>query len=51
MNEQEFKKHLKDLIHGRHHPEEHDWETRSGPPPKTKSSAKRTTPRKSPKKK
>jgi hypothetical protein len=25
MNEKEFKKHLKDLAHGRHHPEEHDW--------------------------
>jgi hypothetical protein len=25
MDEKEFKKHLKDLAHGRHHPEEHDW--------------------------
>jgi hypothetical protein len=25
MNEEEFKKHLKDLAHGHHHPEEHDW--------------------------
>jgi len=27
MNEQEFKRHLKDLVHGHHHPEEHDWES------------------------
>jgi hypothetical protein len=25
MDEKAFKKHLKDLAHGRHHPEEHDW--------------------------
>lgn len=25
MDEKEFKKHLKDLVHGHHHPEEHDW--------------------------
>jgi len=25
MNELEFKRHIKDLVHGRHHPEEHDW--------------------------
>lgn len=25
MNELEFKHHLKDLVHGHHHPEEHDW--------------------------
>jgi hypothetical protein len=25
MNNQEFKHHLKDLVHGKHHPEEHDW--------------------------
>ena len=29
MNDLEFKHHLKDLAHGHHHPEEHDWE--SGP--------------------
>ena len=27
MNDLEFKKHLKDLVHGHHHPEEHDWGT------------------------
>ena len=26
MNEVEFKRHLKDLVHGHHHPEEHDWD-------------------------
>jgi len=25
MDEKEFKKHLVDLAHGHHHPEEHDW--------------------------
>ncbi len=25
MNQLEFKRHLKDLVHGHHHPEEHDW--------------------------
>jgi hypothetical protein len=25
MDDKDFKKHLKDLAHGHHHPEEHDW--------------------------
>jgi hypothetical protein len=25
MNDEDFKRHLKDLAHGHHHPEEHDW--------------------------
>jgi hypothetical protein len=25
MNELQFKRHLKDLVHGHHHAEEHDW--------------------------
>jgi len=25
MDEKDFKEHLKDLAHGHHHPEEHDW--------------------------
>jgi len=25
MDNKEFKKHLQDLAHGHHHPEEHDW--------------------------
>jgi hypothetical protein len=49
MNELEFKRHLKDLVRGHHHPEQHDWEPRPETG-KTKSTAKRPT-RKSPKKK
>lgn len=30
MNELEFKRHLRDLAHGHHHPEEHDWDAQSG---------------------
>ena len=26
MDEKEFRKHLADLAHGHHHPEEHDWD-------------------------
>jgi hypothetical protein len=26
VNEIQFKRHLKDLAHGHHHPEEHDWQ-------------------------
>ena len=25
MDEKDFKKHLQDLAHGHHHPEDHDW--------------------------
>jgi hypothetical protein len=25
MDEKDFRKHLKDLAQGHHHPEEHDW--------------------------
>jgi hypothetical protein len=25
MDEKDFKKHLKELAQGHHHPEEHDW--------------------------
>lgn len=25
MDEKDFKEHLKDLAHGHHHPDEHDW--------------------------
>ena len=33
MDEKQFKKHLADLAHGHHHPEEHDWDddTRTAP--------------------
>jgi hypothetical protein len=33
MNELEFKRHLKAMVHGHHHPEEHDWDS-SGKPQK-----------------
>ena len=33
MDEKEFKKHLADLVHGHHHPDEHDWEQKDGQPP------------------
>jgi hypothetical protein len=25
MDEKDFKKHLQDLAHGHHHPQDHDW--------------------------
>jgi hypothetical protein len=25
MDDKDFRKHLQDLAHGHHHPEEHDW--------------------------
>jgi hypothetical protein len=35
MDEKDFKKHLRDLAQGHHHPEEHEWDTN---PPKTSES-------------
>jgi hypothetical protein len=32
MDDKDFRKHLKDLAHGHHHPEEHDWATESAAP-------------------
>jgi hypothetical protein len=26
MDEKQFRKHLADLAHGHHHPDEHDWD-------------------------
>jgi hypothetical protein len=55
MNELEFKRHLKDLAHGHHHPEEHDWTEQPAhtakKAPAAKSVAKKTTGRKSARKK
>jgi len=31
MDEKQFKKHLRDLAHGHHHPDEHDWSTDAKP--------------------
>ena len=54
MDEKDFKKHLQDLAHGHHHPEEHDWvepghtAAKAG---RVKATAKRkTVKRRSPKK-
>ena len=51
MDEKQFKKHLADLAHGHHHPEEHDWaegpaQIRSKPavePARKKATKKRPT--------
>jgi hypothetical protein len=40
MDEKDFKKHLQDLAHGHHHPEEHDWNTASPRAPKPAKPAK-----------
>jgi hypothetical protein len=40
MDEKDFKKHLKDLAHGHHHPEEHDWEPGGINVPKFKAPTK-----------
>jgi hypothetical protein len=40
MDEKDFKSHLKDLAHGHHHPEEHDWEPGDMSVPKLKKPAK-----------
>lgn len=36
MDEKDFKKHLQDLAHGHHHPEEHDWGPAAAAPAKRK---------------
>jgi hypothetical protein len=43
MDEKTFKKHLHDLVHGHHHPEEHDWPERGARAAKTKPARKRAT--------
>jgi len=43
MDEKDFKKHLKDLAHGHHHPEEHDWATGTGVKAVKATKAKRAT--------
>lgn len=45
MDEVEFKRHLRDLAHGHHHPEEHDWQGAappSGPGTKRKPARSKT---------
>jgi hypothetical protein len=41
VNEREFKQHLKDLAHGHHHPEEHDWQNAGAAKKKPASQASR----------
>jgi hypothetical protein len=44
MDKKAFKKHLHDLVHGHHHPEEHDWPERGARAAgKTKPACKRAT--------
>ena len=49
MNDAEFKRHLKDLVHGHHHPEEHDWETRPETEHRQRNRAEKARPAKLPK--
>ena len=44
MNEAEFKRHLKDLVHGHHHLEEHDWDRAQPKAHAPKSVSERKTP-------
>jgi hypothetical protein len=47
MDEKDFKKHLKDLAEGHHHPEEHDWAGDAGASAmKKRSPAKKAAPAK-----
>jgi hypothetical protein len=41
MDEKDFKKHLRDLAHGHHHPAEHDWGPVAAPAVKKKAKAAR----------
>jgi hypothetical protein len=43
MDEKAFKKHLQDLAHGRHHPDEHDWQEPKKAP--RKAAARKTKPK------
>jgi len=42
MDEKSFKKHLQDLAHGHHHPEEHDWEDGQSRPAVKRAPARKT---------
>jgi hypothetical protein len=46
MDEKDFKKHLQDLAHGHHHPEEHDWGDGNRTPAKAAKPAKKAAVRK-----
>jgi len=45
MNDADFKRHLKDLVRGHHHPEEHDWDKNPGVV-KRRRASKKTAPAK-----
>ncbi len=47
MNELEFKRHLKELVHGHHHPEEHDWHGQPGGSGKPAAAKTKATSRRS----
>ena len=49
MDEKTFKKHLKDLAEGHHHPEEHDWDAAAPAKkaPAKKASTKAPSPKRS----
>jgi len=51
MNELEFKRHLKELVHGHHHPEEHDWDPTAAPKRTASHAAKKRAPKKTSKRK
>ena len=46
MDEKDFKKHLQDLAHGHHHPEEHDWDESNRTAAKAAKPAKKAATRK-----
>jgi len=46
MDEKDFKKHLQDLAHGHHHPEEHDWGTEQPVKEPATKTAKKSAPKK-----
>ncbi|HLK48465.1 MAG TPA: hypothetical protein VKT49_10040 [Bryobacteraceae bacterium] len=49
MDELDFKRHLRDLAHGHHHPEEHDWAREPGLTPQIparKKTSKQTSAKK-----
>ena len=45
MDEKDFKKHLRDLAHGHHHPEEHEWSD-AKPAKKAAATTRKTAPKK-----
>ena len=46
MDDKDFRKHLKDLAHGHHHPEEHDWAGDAPAGKSAKAPVRKAAPRK-----